>query len=97
MRYVDGRQEPAVRARVVRYANNQGVDVMRNLTVDELAWVAGGDTEITVSASVGAASVGVTVKTDKEASDMGQVLIDLYESAVEATSHVIERVMGIFE
>jgi hypothetical protein len=57
----------------------------------------GGDTEITVSASVGAASVGVTVKTDKEASDMGQVLIDLYESAVEATSHVIERVMGVFE
>ena len=97
MRYVEGRQQPAVRARVARYANNQGVDVMRTLTVNELEWVAGGDTEITVSASVGKAEVKATVKTDGDTSNFGQALIDLYEGAVEATSYVIERVVNVFK
>lgn len=60
---------------------------MRSLTVCEMDWVSGG-AEATVS--VGKASV--TVKGDT--SDFGKGLINLYEGAVEATSHIIERVAG---
>jgi len=88
MRYVDGRQEPAVRARVARYAH-QGVDVMRNLTVNELAWVAGGtggEATVKVETPVG----GVEVKSDTK--ELGDALIETYEGIVQFVSHVIERV-----
>lgn len=78
--------QPAVRAKVAPYENNQGVDVMRSLLMQEIEAVSGG---AEVTASVGSCS-GVTVKSDSKG--FGQALIDVYEGLVDATSHVIERV-----
>lgn len=63
---------------------------MRSLTVSEVEWVSGG-AEVTVS--IGKASV--TVKG--ETGDFGTGLINLYEGAIDATSHVIERVADAFK
>jgi C4-dicarboxylate-specific signal transduction histidine kinase len=63
---------------------------MRSLTVSEVEWVSGG-AEVTVSSG----SASVTVKGDTR--NFGQALINIYEGAVDATSHVIERVVNVFK
>ncbi|GEM_PF-796523 len=67
---------------------------MRSLTLNELSFVSGG-AETTVTVSKGNTSVSVSVKG--ETKNFGQAMINLYEGAVSATSHVIERVAGVFK
>lgn len=61
---------------------------MRNLTMNEAALVAGG-ADVKVSACPGGASVEVK---NVSAKGLGKGMIDVYEGAVEAVSHVIGRV-----
>ncbi len=62
---------------------------MRSLTANEVEWVSGG-----AEASVAVGPVKVEASGDTK--NFGQALINLYEGAVEATSHVIERVANCF-
>ena len=59
---------------------------MRELTIEEMRWVAGGTGECTAE-QTGNNYGGVT-----DTSVLGQELIDIYEGLVAATSHIIERV-----
>ena len=61
---------------------------MRELTTEELAFVAGGTGECTPESSGAGNNIGGV--TDPQT--LGQDLIDIYEGVVEATSHIIERV-----
>ena len=60
---------------------------MRELTMDEIALVAGGDCSAGDGGDSGNTFGGVT-----EPDSLGQDLINIYEGLVEATSYVIERV-----
>lgn len=59
---------------------------MRELTMNEIEFVSGGAEECT-SESEGNEFAGV-----KDTKSIGKDLINIYEGAVEATSHIIERV-----
>lgn len=61
---------------------------MRNLTMNEAGLVAGG-ADVKVSTCAGGASVEVK---NVSAKDIGKGLIEAYEGAVAAVSHVIGRV-----
>ena len=61
---------------------------MRELNPNEIPLVAGGhDTQVCTEAAVNNEYYGV-----RDTSSVGQDLIDIYEGAVAATSHIIERV-----
>ena len=62
--------------------------VMRNLTMHETALVAGG-ADIKVSACPGGASVEVK---NVSAKSLGKSVVEAYEGAVSAASHIIGRV-----
>jgi hypothetical protein len=64
------------------------VDVMRVLTITEMAAVTGGTGECTPENS-GNDYMGV-----KNTESVGQELIEIYEGVVAAASHIIERVAG---
>jgi hypothetical protein len=66
---------------------NMEVDVMRELTTTELAFVAGGGQQQCTPSDSGNDYGGV-----KDTKGFGDDLVDLYEGLVQATSHVIERV-----
>lgn len=74
-------------ARITYQFINMEVDVMRELTRTELAFVAGGNNQQCTPSDSGNNYGGV-----KEPSSVGQDLIEIYEGLVTATSHVIERV-----
>ncbi len=61
---------------------------MRNLTMHETALVAGG-ADIKVSACPGGASVEVK---NVSAKSLGKSVVEAYEGAVSAASHIIGRV-----
>ena len=62
---------------------------MRELTMDEIALVAGGDGEC---AAEGGGDSGNTYGGVADTSEIGQDIIDAYEGLVAAASHIIERV-----
>lgn len=64
---------------------------MRELTVTELAFVAGGNEQCS-SESSGNNYGGVT-----DTASLGQDIIEIYEGLVEATSYIIERVANAFD
>ena len=65
------------------------VDVMRELTSNELALVSGASGQCTPANSEGGNTYGGVSDTTSVAQDM----INIYEGAVEFTSYVIERVV----
>ena len=94
-RFATGRRlhygEHAQEARTTCQFVNMEVDVMRELTRAELAFVAGGNNQQCTPSDSGNNYGGV-----KEPSTVGQDLIEIYEGLVAATSHVIERVAEAF-
>ena len=60
---------------------------MRELTCTEIDWVTGGTGVCTAEDTGGNDYLG-----GAKSEDVGQILINVYEGLVEATSHVIERV-----
>lgn len=65
---------------------------MRDLTVQEIGYVAGGNGTCSASDSGG----GNTIGGISSSGDVGQDLINIYEGIVAAVSHVIERVANSF-
>jgi len=61
---------------------------MRDLTATEIGWVSGGAD----SCTSGGADDGNEYLGGTSPNNFGKVLIAVYEGAVAATSHVIERV-----
>lgn len=61
---------------------------MRELKTEELAYVAGGEEQMTCTA----ASATNDYYGVQNPSSVGGDLIDIYEGLVDATSHIIERV-----
>lgn len=66
---------------------NMEVDLMRELSKAELVFVAGGNSHQCTPSDSGNEYGGVS-----DTGSFGDDLINLYEGAVRATSHIIERV-----
>jgi hypothetical protein len=81
--YGDDAQE----ARIPYQFINMEVDVMRELTEVELAFVAGGNNQQCTPSDSGNNYAGVS-----DTSSVGKELVEIYEGVVAATSHIIERV-----
>ena len=64
---------------------------MRVLNAEELRWVAGAGDEC-VADNAGTETSGNNFGGVSNTSDVGQDIINLYEGAIEAMSHMIERV-----
>jgi hypothetical protein len=64
------------------------VDVMRELTTEELSFVSGGTGQCT--------SDGNTYGGVSDTTTIGEDLINIYEGVVETASYIIERVANAF-
>jgi hypothetical protein len=81
--YGNSAQEAQIPCRFI----NMEVDVMRELTEVELAFVAGGNNQQCTPSDSGNNYAGVS-----DTSSVGKELVEIYEGVVAATSHIIERV-----